>query len=100
MVKMGSPSKDKDNLMQSRKILNSVERNAVVHNFVEGTDRKYDKIWDETLHGPVLNPVEKQFTMLHKKNDNAFRQTVDSMGSAFPKSQSRIFSQNQSYGSG
>lgn len=54
MVKMGSPSKDIDALAHSRKVLSSIERNPVVHNFVEGTDAKFDKLWDETLHGRHL----------------------------------------------
>ena len=50
MVKMGSPSKDKDAFQHSRKLLKSTQDNPVLHNHVRGYEPVYDQMWEDSLH--------------------------------------------------
>lgn len=51
MVRMGSPSKDKDALQHSNKLLHSVNKNPVLHNHVRGADPSYDQMWEDAVNG-------------------------------------------------
>jgi len=63
MVKMGSPSKDKDALKQSKKVLARANQNPVLHNHVRGFDEKYDSMWEDAMHNK---------SSLHYKTQNSF----------------------------
>jgi hypothetical protein len=56
MVKMGSPSKDRNALQHSHKVLSKPSHNPVIHNHVRGFDQKYDNMWEDAMHANKNEP--------------------------------------------
>lgn len=54
MVKMGSPSKDKDAHQHSKKVLARPSQNPVLRNHVRGYDQQYDNMWEDAMHDRKL----------------------------------------------
>ena len=57
MVKMNSPSKDKDALKHSKRTLKDARENPVLHNDIRGQDLSFDDMWEQNVHG--LNTYEE-----------------------------------------
>lgn len=58
MVKMGSPSKDRDNKKHSKNVLKSPDENPVYHNSIRGQIKPYDELWEQVVHGQEVKKQE------------------------------------------
>ena len=74
MVKMGSPSKDKDALKHSHRVLKSVAENPVLHNHIKGQNVTYDQMWDDAMNG--RNLAEQQHYHHQPEGDDLHREPV------------------------
>ena len=82
MVKMGSPSKDKDALKHShKKLRGAVDANPVVRNAVKYRDQHFDNMWEDTLAGRGF-PEEQEEDENDFDRDSA-SQTNISVGGRF-----------------
>lgn len=54
---MGSPEKYKDNNYAVKKLMD-VDQTPVIHHKVRNFDHKFDEMWEDTMHGYHVNPVD------------------------------------------